>query len=108
MDSLAGHSVMPRRIVIDPSSIVESETSKAGVNYVAANNGRIPNEGNTDLNFQTADGHGECLTFQVAEVNKALGAVSHLVDMGYKVVYDKDMTTGHDLSVMINKKTGIT
>ena len=46
--------------------------------------------------------------FQVAEVNKALGAVSHLVDMGYKVVFDKDMTTGHDLSVMINKKTGIT
>ena len=95
---------MPRRMVIDPSSIRESEGSKAGVNYVAANNVKIPNEGETDLSFQTAEGHGECLTFQVAEVNKALGAVSHLVDMGYKVVFDKDMTTGHDLSVMIKKK----
>ena len=108
MDSGAGHSVMPRRMVINPASIRESVASKAGVNYVAANNGRIPNEGEADLEFQTTEGHDECLTFQIAEVNKALGAVSHLVDLGYKVVFDKDMVTGKDLSVMTNKKTNVT
>ena len=108
MDSGAGHSVMPRRMVINPANIRESAASKAGVNYVAANDGRIPNEGETDLQFQTVEGHGECLTFQIAEVNKALGAVSHLVDMGYKVVFDKDMATGKDLSMMMNKKTNVT
>ena len=72
MDSGAGHSVMPRRMVINPGSIRESVASKAGVNYVAANDGRIPKEGEADLEFQTAEGHDKCLTFQIAEVNKAL------------------------------------
>ena len=75
---------------------------------MAANDGRIRNDGEADLRFQTVEGHCECLTFQIAEVNKALGAVSHLVDMGYKVVFDKDMATGKDLSMMMNKKTNVT
>ena len=41
-------------------------------------------------------------------MNKALGAVSHLVDDGYRVIFDKDEKTGHDLSMMIHKKTGVT
>ena len=63
MDSGAGHSVMPGRMVINPATIRESAASKAGVNYVAANDGRIRNEGETDLQFQAVEGHGECLTF---------------------------------------------
>ena len=56
IDSGAGNSVMPRRMVVDQSSIRESAGSKAGVHYVAANDGRIPNEGECDLEFQTAEG----------------------------------------------------
>ena len=45
---------------------------------------------------------------QVAEVNKALGSISYLVDRGYRVVFDKDMASGRDLSMMQCKRNGVT
>ena len=56
MDSGAGNNVMPRRMVIKKSEIRESEGSRRGVHYVAANDGRIPNEGEYDLKFSTVEG----------------------------------------------------
>ena len=41
----------------------------------------------------------------MAEVNKALAAVSALVDSNHRVVFDKDMKTGADISFIIDKKT---
>ena len=108
MDSGAGNNVMPRRMVIRKSDIRESEGSKNGVHYVAANNGRIPNEGEYDLQFNTIEGNEQRLTFQIAEVNKALCAVSNLVDQGYRVVFDQDAKTGQDTSYMMQKDTGVT
>ena len=108
MDSGAGNNVMPRRMVIRKSEIRESEGSRRGVHYVAANDGRIPNEGEYDLKFSTVEGQEQCLTFQIAEVNKALCAVSNLVDNGYRVVFDKNMKTDQDTSHMIHKETGVT
>ena len=107
MDSGAGNSVMPRRMVIQKDQIRESEGSKNGVQYVAANNGRIPNEGEYDLKFSTTEGNKQCLTFQIAEVNKALCSISNLVDGGYKVVFDKNVKTDQDTSHMIHKETGV-
>ena len=75
---------------------------------MAANDGRIPNEGEWDLNFQTTEGNAEDMTFQVAEVNKALGAASYLVDNGYRVIFEKNMVTGQDVSLMTNKIAGVT
>ena len=46
------------------------------------------------------------LVMQIAEVNKALGSVSYMIDQGFKVVFDKDLETGKDLSVMIHKASG--
>ena len=83
-----------------------SEASKAGVHYVACNNGRIPNEGETDLKFSTEEGHNLNLTSQIAEVNKALCAVSHLVDHGHQAIFDQDEATGVDTSRIVCKKTG--
>ena len=108
MDSGAGNNVMPRRMVMRKSDIRESEGSRNGVHYVAANNGRIPNEGEFDLQFNTIEGNEQRLTFQIAEVNKALCAVSNLVDHGYTVVFDKDVETGQDTSYMMQKGTGVT
>ena len=108
MDSGAGNNVMPRRMVIKKSEIRESEGSRRGVHYVAANDGRIPNEGEYDLNFSTVEGQEQCLTFQIAEVNKALCAVSNLVDNGFRVVFDKNMKTNQDTSHMLHKETGVT
>ena len=43
----------------------------------------------------------------MAEVNKALAAVSALAGTNHRVVFDKDMKTGADISFIIDKKTGI-
>ena len=78
------------------------------VHYVAANNGRIPKKGEVEFDFETEDGQPEMLVMQIAEVNKALGSVSYMVDHEFKVVFDKDEATGTDLSMMIHKPTGRT
>ena len=106
MDSGAANNVMPRRMVRDKKGIRPSKGSMSGVHYVAANNGRTPNEGEHDFEFMMSEGDEEMMTFQVAEVNKALGSISYLVDKGYKVVFDQDEATGKDVSYMLNKKTG--
>ena len=107
VDSGASANVMPKRM-IRKQKIRPSPGSRRGAHYLAANNGRIANEGECDFKFQSIEGNEHDLTFQIAEVNKALGAVSYLVDDGYRVVFDKDMKTGHDLSMMTHKATGIT
>ena len=98
IDSGAANNVMPRRMIRRNTNIRPSPSSIKGVYYIAANNGRILNEGEFDFSFVTQEGHNETMVFQVAEVYKALGAVSYLVDNGYQVIFDKDLATGRDLS----------
>ena len=108
IDSGAANNVMPRRMVRNKTKIRPSPSSKRGVHYVAANNGRIPNEGEIDFSFTTSEGNEEEFVVQIAEVNKALGAVSYLVDRGYRVVFDKDTDSGKDISYMMKKETKVT
>ena len=108
IDSGAANNVMPRRMVRNKMKIRPSPSSRRGVQYVAANNGRIPNEGEVDFAFTTTEGNEEEFVVQVAEVNKALGAVSYLVDKGYRVVFDKDLASGKDISYMMKKSTKAT
>ena len=107
MDSGASANVMPRRM-IRKQKIRPSAGSLRGAHYLAANNGRIANEGECDFKFKTVEGDDQNLTFQIAEVNKALGAVSYLVDHGWRVTFDQDEATGRDISMMKHKKTGVT
>ena len=107
VDSGASANVMPRRMV-RKQRIRPSPGSRRGAHYLAANNGRIANEGECDFKFQTIEGNDQNLTFQIAEVNKALGSVSYLVDHGYRVTFDQDEATGHDISMMYHKKSGVT
>jgi hypothetical protein len=110
VDSGAADNVMPRRLVIgkwNQGKIRPSEASRAGVHYVAANNGRIRNEGEVNFKFNTSSGDLKSMCFQVAEVNKALAAVSALVDSNHRVVFDRDMKTGADISFIIDKKTNL-
>ena len=83
-----------------------SPASRAGVHYVVANDGRIPNEGEADFNFQTKDGQQMTWLFQIAEVNKTLASVSALVDLGHAVTFDRDASTGMDTSFITHKKSG--
>ena len=105
MDSAAGDSVMPRRMV-NKDKIRKSPGSRRGLNYVAADNGRLPNVGEMDVDFTTLDGHDESWVFQIADVNKPLGCVADRVDRSCRVVFDQDDETGQDLSYILKKKTG--
>ena len=104
MDTGAHHNVMPRRMV-GKKKIRPSPGSRIGMKYVGAGGERIPNEGEVDFPFRTAEGHKQNVVFQIAEVNKPLGAVSYFVDDAYRVVYDKNMATGEDMSYMLHKPT---
>ena len=105
MDSGAGENVFPKRMV-NSAKIRTSPGQRLGLHYVAASSHRIPNLGGVDLNFMTLEGHDESWVCQIADVNKPLGAVSDRVDKGHRVVYDKDMDTGQDLSYILNKSSG--
>ena len=97
---------MPERLLRGKTKVRDSAASLAGVHYVAANNARIPNQGEADFKFQTKDGKSLSWLFQIAEVNKTLAAVSSLVDTGHQVVFDKDEATGIDTSFITHKKSG--
>ena len=104
MDSGSYHNVMPKRMV-RRNRIRESEFSKKGIHYVAANKGKIPNEGETTFQFETLEGFDEEWDFQIAEVNKALASIADRVDKNCRVVFDKDEKTGIDASYIYNKTT---
>ena len=106
MDTGAHHNVMPRRMV-GAHRIRPSEGFKKGLKYVGAGGEKIDNEGEADFPFETVEGHKQNIVVQIADVNKPLGSVAYFVDRGYKVVYDKHMDTGEDLSYMIDKATKV-
>ena len=97
MDTGAHHNVMPRRMV-GHLKVRSSPGSRIGMSYVGAGGEKIKNEGEVVFPFKTMEGHSENVTFQVAEVNKPLGAAAYFVDSAYRVVYDKNMATGEDMS----------
>ena len=109
VDSGAHDNVMPRRLIkgkFNQGTVRPSAASRAGVHYVACNNGRIPNEGEFDFKFHTEEKAPMEWCFQIAEVNKALAAVSALVDSKHRVIFDQDDDTGADCSFIIDKRTG--
>ena len=67
---------MPRRM-IGKLKVRSSPGSRIGMKYVGAGGERIRNEGEVDFPFQIVEGHTQKVTFQVAEVNKPLGAVAY-------------------------------
>ena len=106
VDSGAADNVMPRSTLRKWMKVRQSEASRAGVHYVAANGARIANEGEADFAFQDKDGKRHSWVFQVADVNKVLASVSAMVDAGHRVVFDRDEVTGTDLSFITCKATG--
>ena len=102
MDSGSHHNVLPRRLV-KASRIRQSAFSKRGVHYIAANKGKIANEGETSFEFETTDGDPERWDFQIAEVNKALGSIADRVDNNNRVAFDKDMLKDRDVGYIFNK-----
>ena len=58
------------------------------------------------MEFLSVEGYKHNWTFQIVEVDKVLAAVSAFVDMGHKVIFDRDSRTGADLSFLICNASG--
>ena len=58
------------------------------------------------MTFRSREGNEHTWTFQIAEVNKVLAAVSALVDSKHRVTFDQDKA-GEDISTIVNKVTGV-
>ena len=80
-----------------------SPGSLKGLKYVGAGGEKIWNEGEVEFPFESVEGHVQSMLFQIAEVNKPLGSVAHFVDKDYRVVFDRNSTTGEDMSYMVHK-----
>ena len=99
VDSGAAASVMPESFLPD-HPVRPSEGSVSGVHYLAANGGRIPNQGQMTLEFLTRERHKGRIAFQVADVKRPLLAVSTLTKAGY------DVTFGANGGQVVNRESG--
>ena len=104
VDSGAGETVMPADwLPAHPTN--ESAGSKKNEYYTTADGSKVYNEGQKNVIISTLDGSQErAMTFQVAQVHKALGSVSQMVRNGNRVVFDTD-EYGRDVSYIMNKKS---
>jgi hypothetical protein len=92
-DSGAGNHIINKLDIGGYQKHVEpSPASRAGKGFVAANDHRIPNEGQVALRFQGEDAGDEMINsvFQVAEVNRPLMSIGRICDQGHKVMFDSD------------------
>ena len=88
IDSGASATVLPQDWFTNYKK-VESEGSKVGEYWRAANNAKIFNLGERTLQLLSLDGNVQrSMTFQVASVGKALGSVSKIVHTNNRVVFD--------------------
>jgi hypothetical protein len=88
VDSGAVNSVAPPDIfdgLLKPSLM-----SKGGKKYRGPDGSRIPNLGQMDVAFESEEGHRCGLTWQIADVERPLVAVSHLSAAGNRVILEKD------------------
>ena len=64
--------------------------SRSGKRYRGPDGSPIPNLGQIDMGFQTDEGHECGMTWQVAEIERPLIAVSHLSASGHRVTLERD------------------
>jgi hypothetical protein len=80
--------------------VMPSTMSKAGRKYRGPDGTRIPNEGQQQVQFTSDEGHRCGMTWQIADVERPLIAVSHLSAAGNNVIFTK---TGGEI---VNNATG--
>ena len=73
--------------MLEEVPIKESAGSRAGLCYIAANGGKMPNLGEKHVKFQTKEGMNSSVVFQVTHTRKPLVSVSEIVHKGNKVVF---------------------
>ena len=98
VDSGAIDTVAPKNVAA-AFDIKETEASRRGMGFVAANGTKIKNYGEKQVVGYTDGGEGVSLRVQCADVKKTLGSVHRMNQGGNVVVLDGDR------SYMVNKRT---
>ena len=88
-DSRAAHHVAPIHTA-NHLELRETEASRQGVKYVAANGQKISNLGQRKIQGVTDRGTPLGMTWQVADVKKPLASVGRMCDAGNVAVFTKD------------------
>ncbi len=99
VDSGAAANVLPEAM-FPQIALKESEGSRKGQYWVAANGGRIANKGEKLVHFQTTEGAERSVKFQVADVTKPLISVVKITEAGNDVILSKSNPR------IVNRKTG--
>ena len=86
IDSGASDSVAPKSFFPDIPRM-ETNASRSGLTYTAAGGRKIVNEGMSRPVFCTEKGKPMVMNFQIAEVSKALGAVSRIVGKNNRIIF---------------------
>ena len=89
IDSGAAETVIPLSWA-ENYEMTESPGSKAGEFYQTADGTPIYNEGQKTLKLMNHLGQARIMTFQCAEVKKALGSVSKICSNGNRVIFDDE------------------
>ena len=100
VDSGAIDSVIPARVA-SAVPVRETEASKRGLKYRAANGTSIVNKGERKLQGYTNEANLVNMSMQVCEVTKPLGSVRAMLQAGNCVVFDKGG------SYIMNKASGV-
>ena len=100
VDSGAIDSVIPKRVA-KGVPVKQTEASRRGLKYRAANGTSIANEGEKSLRGYTNEANLVDMSMQVANVTKPLGSVRAMLKAGNRVVFDEGD------SFILNKATGV-
>ena len=105
VDSAAVDCVMSKTVMDGLRSnpeepLKQGSAAKAGVSYVAADGGEIPNEGEQEVEMLTKEKHECNMTWQIADIQKPLLSVRALTKTGHQVNFRK-----HDGEI-VNMATG--
>ena len=88
IDSGASDSVAPPGMFPEVK-VLETNASRAGVQYTAAGGHKIPNLGMSRPVVYTTDGECNVMTFQLASISKPLASVSKIAGKNHRVVFEE-------------------
>ena len=71
-------------------TIEESEMSRKGQSFIAADQGRIENQGQQSLHITTNEGKEGMTRVQIGDVNRPLMSVSQMCDQGNYVLFTSE------------------
>ena len=67
---------------------MQIEASRRGEHYIAANDGKIYNDGEKTATMMSREGHMRNMKFTSCDVERALGSVSSICKQGHTVVFN--------------------